>query len=173
MKIKKYLIVLAFTLSTFSSIAEDSKNENLNLLMGKWITNCSSKSDKNGKNCSLERSLYIDKEKKRKLTTMIIQTNTSSKTVRFILISPLGTLIQSGVKIGFDDKLTSKNAYAFNICEKIGCITSMMVKKETLERFKKSNNLDLEYVGAKGQKIQIKFNLNGFEKEFKKIENKS
>ena len=78
-----------------------------------------------------------------------------------------------GVKIGFDDKLTSENAYAFNVCEKIGCITSMMVKKETLERFKKSNNLDLKYVGAKGQKIEIKFNLNGFEKEFKKIENKS
>ena len=47
----------------------------------------------------------------------------------------------------------------------------MMVKKETLERFKKSNNLNLEYIGAKGQKIEIKFSLDGFSKEFKKITN--
>tara|TARA_Y100000591_G_scaffold331231_1_gene364486 strand:- start:278 stop:796 length:519 start_codon:yes stop_codon:yes gene_type:complete len=170
---KIYFIVLAITLLTFSSIASESKNENSDLFMGKWIINCLSDSNKNEKNCSLERSLFIDKEKQKKLITVIMQTNTSSQTVRFILISPLGTLIQSGVKIGFDNKLTSENAYAFNFCEKIGCITSMMVKEDTLERFKKSNNLDLEYVGTKGQKIEIKFNLNGFEKEFKKIESNS
>ena len=173
MKIKIYLIFLAFSLSIFSSLAEDLKNEKLDLFMGKWITNCLSISNNNEKKCSLERSLFVDKEKKRKLITMIMQTNTSSKNVRFILISPLGTLIQSGVKIGFDNKLTNKNGYAFNVCKKIGCVTSMIVKNETLERFKKSNNLDLEYIGSNGQKIEIKFNLNGFEKEFKKIENKS
>ena len=100
-----------------------------------------------------------------------MQTNASSEAVRFTLISPLGTLIQSGVKIGFDNKLIRKNGYAFNICQKIGCITSMMVKKETLERFKKSDNLNLEYIGSKGQKIEIKFSLDGFQKEFQKIVN--
>ena len=100
-----------------------------------------------------------------------MQTKSSSESVRFVLVSPLGTLIQSGVKIGFDDKLISKNPYGFNLCQQFGCITSMMVKKETLERFKKSNNLNLEYIGAKGQKIEIKFSLDGFSKEFKKITN--
>ena len=57
------------------------------------------------------------------------------------------------------------------VCQKIGCITSMMVKKETLERFKKSDNLNLEYIGSKGQKIEIKFSLDGFQKEFQKIVN--
>jgi len=45
----------------------------------------------------------------------------------------------------------------------------MMVKKETLEKFKKAGSLNLEYVGANGQKINISFSLDGFKKEFKKI----
>ena len=94
---------------------------------------------------------------------------TVSGDVRFVLISPLGTLIPLGVKIGFDGKFISEKGYAFNICRKLGCITSMMVKKETLEKFKKADNLSLEYVGANGQKININFSLDGFEKEFKKI----
>ena len=171
MKIKIYLIALTVTLASFSSLADESKTKNLDLFVGKWITNCSSNSDQNNKNCTLERSLFIDQEKKKKLITIIMHTNTSSEAVRFTLISPLGTLIQSGVKIGFDNKLIRKNGYAFNICEKIGCITSMMVKKETLERFKKSDNLNLEYIGSKGQKIGIKFSLGGFQKEFQKITN--
>ena len=171
MKIKIYLIALTVTLASFSSLADEAKTKNLDLFVGKWITNCSSNSDQNNKNCTLERSLFIDQEKKKKLITIIMHTNTSSEAVRFTLISPLGTLIQSGVKIGFDNKLIRKNGYAFNICEKIGCITSMMVKKETLERFKKSDNLNLEYIGSKGQKIGIKFSLGGFQKEFQKITN--
>ena len=171
MKIKKFIIVLVASLVTFKSFAEDQKTENLDLFMGKWIVNCSSNSSENGKNCSLERSLFIDNERKKKLVTISMQTKSSSKNIRFILVSPLGTLVQSGVKIGFDDKLISKSPYGFNVCQQFGCITSMMVKKETLERFKKSDNLNLEYIGAKGQKIEIKFSLGGFEKEFQKIAN--
>ena len=169
--IKKLVIVLATTLMSLSSFAKDLKTENLDLFMGDWIVNCKSNSNENKKNCALERSLFIDQERKKKLITIIMQTKTSSEGVRFILISPLGTLVQSGVKIGFDGKLVSENAYGFNICEHIGCVTSMMVKKETLNRFKKSDNLNLEYIGVKGEKIEIKFSLSGFEKEFKKIAN--
>mgnify|MGYP001335894081 CR=1 FL=1 len=171
MRLKIYFIALAFTLSSLSTLANESQKENLDLFMGKWIINCSSSSNENGKNCALERSLFIDKKRKKKLITISMQTKSSSTGVRFILVSPLGTLVQSGVKIGFDDKLISKNPYGFNVCQQFGCITSMMVKKETLERFKKSDNLNLEYIGAKGQKIEIKFSLGGFEKEFQKIAN--
>ena len=171
MKIKKFLTVLAITFALLSLAVAEQKTENLDLFMGTWLINCSSNSNENKKNCALERSLFIDKERKKKLITISMQTKSSSESVRFVLVSPLGTLIQSGVKIGFDDKLISKNPYGFNLCQQFGCITSMMVKKETLERFKKSNNLNLEYIGAKGQKIEIKFSLDGFSKEFKKIIN--
>ena len=89
--------------------------------------------------------------------------------MRFTLISPLGTLIPSGVKIGFDGKFINEKGYGFNICRQIGCITSMMVKKETLDKFKKSKDLNLEYIGGNGQKININFSLNGFSEEFQKI----
>ena len=171
MKFKKYIIALIITFATINSFAEDPKTENLDLFMGKWNTYCSPDSNENKKNCALERSLFIDEERKKKLISIIIRTKTSSKDVGFTLVSPLGTLIKSGVKIGFDGKLISKNGYGFNICHIKGCVTSMMVKKETLERFKKSDNLNLEYIGAKGQKIEIKFSLVDFEKEFKKISN--
>ena len=169
MKIKKIIIILIITYLPLISFAEDLTTENLELFMGKWISNCSTNSNENKKNCALERSLFIDNERKKKLITIAMRTNSSSENVRFVLVSPLGTLVQSGVKIGFDDKLISQKAYGFNVCQVIGCITSMMVKKETLEKFKKSNYLNLEYIGSGGQKIEIKFNLDGFEKEFKKI----
>ena len=171
MKIRKFIIVLIVIFSSLNSFAAESKTENLDLLMGKWVVKCSSNADDNKKTCALERSLFIDKERKKKLITVIMRTKSSSEGVRFILISPLGTLINSGVKIGFDGKLVSETPYGFNVCKQIGCITSMMVKKETLERFKESNILNLEYIGTKGQKIEIKFSLNGFGKEFKKITN--
>ncbi len=166
MKIIKFIIILVVILTPQNLLAEDFKTENLKLFMGKWISNCSTD---NEKKCALERSVFIDKEMKKKLITVIMQTESPSKDVRFILISPLGTLIPSGVKIGFDGKFISDKAYSFNICRQIGCITSMMVKKETLERFKKAGDLNLEYVGANGQKININFDLNGFTKELKKI----
>ena len=166
MKVIKFIIILVVILTPQNLLAEDFKTKNLKLFMGKWITNCSSD---NEKKCAIERSVFIDKEMKKKLITVIMQTESPSKDVRFILISPLGTLIPSGVKIGFDGKFINDKAYSFNICRQIGCITSMMVKNETLERFKKANDLNLEYVGANGQKININFELNGFTKEIKKI----
>ena len=171
MKFIKFIIILFINLSFFSSFADENITKNLNLFMGDWIINCSSNSNKNEKSCALERSLFVDQEKKNKLITISMLTKSPSSDVRFVLISPLGTLVQSGVKIGFDGEFVSKNPYGFNICQNYGCITSMMVKKETLERFKKSNNLNLEYIGSKGQKIEIKFSLDGFKKEFKKITN--
>ena len=166
MKIIKLIIILVVILVPQNLFAEDLKTENLKLFMGKWFVNCS---PDNEKKCALERSVFIDKEMKKKLITIIMQTELPSKDVRFVLISPLGTLITSGVKIGFDGKFINDKAYSFNICRQIGCITSMMVKKETLELFKKANNLNLGYVGANGQKININFELNGFTKELQKI----
>tara|TARA_B110001450_G_C17588449_1_gene467917 strand:- start:705 stop:1208 length:504 start_codon:yes stop_codon:yes gene_type:complete len=165
-KIIKLIIILVVILVPQNLFAEDLKTENLKLFMGKWFVNCS---PDNEKKCALERSVFIDKEMKKKLITIIMQTELPSKDVRFVLISPLGTLITSGVKIGFDGKFINDKAYSFNICRQIGCITSMMVKKETLELFKKANNLNLGYVGANGQKININFELNGFTKELQKI----
>lgn len=166
MKIIKLIIILLVILIPQNLFADDLKAENLELFMGKWSTNCASD---NENKCALERSVFIDKEMKKKLITVIMQTELPSKKVRFVLISPLGTLIPSGVKIGFDGKFISDKAYSFNICRLIGCITSMMVKDETLERFKKANDLNLEYVGANGQKININFDLKGFTKELEKI----
>tara|TARA_B100001057_G_C22746028_1_gene909774 strand:+ start:375 stop:881 length:507 start_codon:yes stop_codon:yes gene_type:complete len=165
MKIIKYLIIFITFLLSQNLFAEEIK-KNMKIYEGKWIVNCISE---NEKECALERSIFLDEQKKRKLITIIMQTKPPSKNVRFVLISPLGTLIPLGVKIGFDGKFISEKGYAFNICRKLGCITSMMVKKETLEKFKKADNLSLEYVGANGQKININFSLNGFDKEFKKI----
>jgi len=86
------------------------------------------------------------------------------------LVSPLGTLIQQGVKIGFDEKLLNDNAYAFNVCQQLGCVTSFKIENDILNRFKKGNNLDLEYVSTNNQKIKIKFSLAGFTDAFKRVE---
>ena len=92
MKIIKLIIILLVILIPQNLFADDLKAENLELFMGKWSTNCASD---NENKCALERSVFIDKEMKKKLITVIMQTELPSKKVRFILISPLGTLIPS------------------------------------------------------------------------------
>ena len=144
-------------------IAED---KNSKLYEGEWISNCSS-DDK--KQCVLERSVFLDKEMKKKIVTIAIKTSSDSDGVRFILISPLGTLLPQGVKIGFDGKFIGEKPYGFNICRQNGCITNMMIKDETLNKFQKGNEMNLQYVAPNGQKININLSLNGFSKEFKKI----
>ena len=166
MKINRLLIVIIIILSPLNSMAE---NENLELYEGKWIEQCKDGQKENEKNCALERSLFVDKEMKKKLITIVMQTNSLTKEVRFILISPLGTLIQSGVKIGFDGNLINQNGFGFNICQQYGCITTLKMTENILNNFKKAKNLNLEYLNAQGRKIDIDFGLKGFTEQYKKI----
>jgi invasion protein IalB len=163
MKILKFLIIL---ITIFAPIHLQAEEKNSKLYEGEWISNCSSE---NEKQCVLERSVFIDKEMKQKLVTIAMQTKSNSDDVRFVLISPLGTVIPQGVKIGFDGKFISEKPYGFNICRQNGCITTMMVKDETLSKFQKGNEMNLEYVAPNGQKININLGLKGFSAEFKKI----
>jgi invasion protein IalB len=163
MKIIKFLIIFITFFAPINLLAEENNSK---LYEGEWISNCSA-DDK--KQCVLERSVFLDKEMKQKLVTIAMQTRSGSDDVRFVLVSPLGTSIPQGVKIGFDGKFISEKPYGFNICRQNGCITSMMVKDETLSKFQKGNEMNLEYVAPNGQKININLGLNGFSKEFKKI----
>ena len=110
MKFYKFTIVLILIFIPLKLYTEEPKTQNLELHMGKWIINCSSETEKK---CILERSIFLEKEMKNKLVTIVMQKKISSKDVRFTLISPLGLLIQSGVKIGFDGKLISEDAFVF------------------------------------------------------------
>lgn len=166
MKFLKFLFVIIVIFPPLNLLAEDQNEKSMKIHEGKWIVNCSPK-DK--KVCALERSVFVDKEMTKKLVTMVVTTKSPSKDVRFTLISPLGTLIPSGVKIGFDGKLLNENGFGFNICRQIGCITSMMIKEQTLQNFKKANDMNLEYVGADGKKINISFGLDGFTKQLNNI----
>ena len=162
-----YIFLNIFILS--QSFADDIKNKNLKIFAGKWITNCSTASADNQKICVLQRSMFVDKDLKKKLVTMVIQNKSSTDDIRFSLISPLGTLIQAGVKINFDDSPLKENAFAFNICQKIGCITSLTLEKKILEKFKKAKSLNLEYKAVDKQKISIKVSLAGFSKAYKNL----
>ncbi|MGA1443855.1 MAG: invasion associated locus B family protein, partial [Methylophilaceae bacterium] len=145
------------------------ENKDIQMFVGQWLTNCSSQSKDAEKICTLERSIFADQNQRSKLASVIFQTSSKRNNTQFTLLSPLGTLIQAGVKIGFDEKLLNEKAYAFNLCQQVGCITSFPVDKNVLDRFKKGKNLDLEYISPTNQKIKIKFNLDGFTKAFDKI----
>lgn len=166
----KKILILIFTILLFqsSSISEE-KNQDIKMFVGQWLTNCSSQSKDAEKICTLERSIFADQNQRSKLASVIFQTSSKRDNTQFTLLSPLGTLIQAGVKIGFDEKLLNEKAYAFNLCQQVGCITSFPINNEVLTRFKKGKNLDLEYISPANQKIKIKFNLDGFTKAYEKI----
>lgn len=166
---KKFLFLITsfLLLNTLANTKEENKD--IQMFIGQWLTNCSSQSKDAEKICTLERSIFADQNQKSKLASVIFQTSSKRNNTQFTLLSPLGTSIQAGVKIGFDEKLLNEKAYAFNLCQQVGCITSFPVDKNVLDRFKKGKNLDLEYISPTNQKIKIKFNLDGFTKAFDKI----
>ena len=167
MKTFLFFITSFLLLNTLAHTKEENKD--IQMFVGQWLTNCSSQSKDAEKICTLERSIFADQNQRSKLASVIFQTSSKRNNTQFTLLSPLGTLIQAGVKIGFDEKLLNEKAYAFNLCQQVGCITSFPVDKNVLDRFKKGKNLDLEYISPTNQKIKIKFNLDGFTKAFDKI----
>ena len=166
---KKFLFFITTFLLLNTLAHTKEENKDIQMFVGQWLTNCSSQSKDAEKICTLERSIFADQNQRSKLASVIFQTSSKRNSTQFTLLSPLGTLIQAGVKIGFDEKLLNEKAYAFNLCQQVGCITSFPVDKNVLDRFKKGKNLDLEYISPTNQKIQIKFNLDGFTKAFDKI----
>lgn len=166
---KKFLFFITSFLLLNTLAHTKEENKDIQMFVGQWLTNCSSQSKDAEKICTLERSVFADQNQRSKLASVIFQTSSKRNNTQFTLLSPLGTLIQAGVKIGFDEKLLNEKAYAFNLCQQVGCITSFPVDKNVLDRFKKGKNLDLEYISPTNQKIKIKFNLDGFTKAFDKI----
>ena len=166
---KKFLFFITTFLLLNTLAHTKEENKDIQMFVGQWLTNCSSQSKDAEKICTLERSIFADQNQRSKLASVIFQTSSKRNSAQFTLLSPLGTLIQAGVKIGFDEKLLNEKAYAFNLCQQAGCITSFPVDKNVLDRFKKGKNLDLEYISPTNQKIKIKFNLDGFTKAFDKI----
>ena len=166
---KKFLFFITTFLLLNTLAHTKEENKDIQMFVGQWLTNCSSQSKDAEKICTLERSIFADQNQRSKLASVIFQTSSKRNSAQFTLLSPLGTLIQAGVKIGFDEKLLNEKAYAFNLCQQVGCITSFPVDKNVLDRFKKGKNLDLEYISPTNQKIIIKFNLDGFTKAFDKI----
>ena len=166
---KKFLFFISSFLLVNTLAHTKEENKDIQMFVGQWLTNCSSQSKDAEKICTLERSIFADQNQRSKLASVIFQTSSKRNNTQFTLLSPLGTLIQAGVKIGFDEKLLNEKAYAFNLCQQVGCITSFPVDKNVLDRFKKGKNLDLEYISPTNQKIKIKFNLDGFTKAFDKI----
>jgi len=167
--VKKFLFFISSFLLVNTLAHTKEENKDIQMFVGQWLTNCSSQSKDAEKICTLERSIFADQNQRSKLASVIFQTSSKRNNTQFTLLSPLGTLIQAGVKIGFDEKLLNEKAYAFNLCQQVGCITSFPVDKNVLDRFKKGKNLDLEYISPTNQKIKIKFNLDGFTKAFDKI----
>ena len=165
---KNILIIFSFFLFNFSSYAKEI-NQDTKMFVGQWQTNCSSASKDAEKICTLGLSIFADQNQRSKLASLIFQTSPKTENTQFTLISPLGSLIQAGVKIGFDEKLLNEKAYAFNLCQPVGCITSFPIDKNIIGQFKKAKNLNLEYISPTNQKVKIKFNLDGFTKAFDKI----
>src|SRR6056300_1099245 len=168
--IKKIITLsLLTTFFTTQLVYSNEKNQDIKMFVGQWLTNCSSQSKDAEKICTLERSIFADQNQRSKLASVVFQTSSKRDKAQFTLLSPLGTFIQAGVKIGFDEKPLNEKAYAFNLCQQVGCITSFPIDQNVLDRFKKGKNLDLEYISPVNQKIKIKFNLDGFTKAFEKI----
>tara|TARA_B110000444_G_scaffold209316_1_gene204084 strand:+ start:330 stop:857 length:528 start_codon:yes stop_codon:yes gene_type:complete len=162
-------LIIFFGINLKPSFAKENKPENLKIFAGKWIDKCSKKIEGQKKYCLLERGMFLDKKFEKRLVTMLLRTNENSKDALLTIISPLGTLIQSGVRISLDNEQLNEKAYGFIFCKKDGCFTSTIIKKEKIELFKKSKALKLEYTMDNQQTLNIGLDLKGFTKAFDKI----
>lgn len=158
-----------FGLNFKLAYSDDNNREKLKIFTGKWIDKCSINSENNIKYCLLERAMFLDEKFEKRLVTMLPKTDESSKDVLLTIISPLGTLIPKGVKISLDNEKLNEKAFGFNYCRKNGCFTSIIIKKEKIQLFKKSEALKLQYTLENQQTLNIDLSLKEFTKAFDKI----
>lgn len=158
-----------FSLNLKHSLAEKNNQENLKIFTGKWTNKCFEKDENKKKYCVLERAMFLDEKFEKRIVMMIFRTTENSDDILLTIISPLGTLIPRGFNISLDTKQLNEKPYGFSHCTQSGCYTSILIKKEKIEIFKKSKSLNLDYTLQNQQKLNISLSLKDFTKAFDKI----
>ncbi len=77
-----------------------------------------------------------------------------------IFVTPLGTRLAPGIKMDIDGG--QSHQFPFQICLKQGCRADYPIKSSLKNTMKHGSNANVEIIGPRGKKINLKISLQGF-----------
>ena len=163
-----FFFLLLFFLPRVVFSQEDDEQKSYDTFVTQWLSECSVNAQ-NEEICQLERALFLDEEMQQQLAGMIVRYNKSSKLSELILVSPLGTVVQEGVIIGFDSQINPDNRIPFIVCQPFGCVSQVPLDENLLNDIKRSTSLFLNYLTVNEGMMTIKFDLLGFTSAFNQL----
>jgi invasion protein IalB len=161
-----YLIFLYFLLNN-----QVIANVDINTFVSPWYTKCLAADKKSNQICTMQRTMFANKEQTIQIASLVLETSIQRRYARFSLISPLGAFIPHGVRISLDNQVIAK--IPFGYCESNGCYSTVDVKDDVIEKFKKSKFLILDYLNKNQKSITVKIPMDEFKDSYNKIRQSS
>ena len=112
--------------------------------------------------CQMFQRLNEQKTGKRFAEILIGYPKEAGGEARGVVILPLGVLLRPGVKMQIDSGKVYE--FDFRYCTDIGCVSVIDLSANIINEMKKGNKAAIQFMSAKGMKINLPITLKGFTK---------
>ncbi len=129
-----------------------------------WAVNCKN----TGKNlhCSATQRLHLKKNKKL-LLALTIQRDKKQKTSSMLIQLPHHLYLPAGVKMQIDRNKASQ--LAIQTCDTKGCYAGLALSIDKIKQMSKAAKLKIVFQNLKKKNITVSVSLQGFEVAYKKL----
>ncbi|MCB9973085.1 MAG: invasion associated locus B family protein [Rhodospirillales bacterium] len=127
-----------------------------------WGKRCSEET----KHCEIVQRLTVQETGKR-FAEFAIGYPDDADGARGVVILPLGVLLEPGVRMQIDDGQVYQ--FTFRYCGAGGCVAVIRLSDALIAEMKKGNAATIQFMSAKGQKINVPITLKGFTKAIREV----
>jgi invasion protein IalB len=128
-----------------------------------WQRRCSKQKveEKEVEHCEIFQTLTM-KENGKRFAEFAIGYPPDTAEARGIMILPLGSLLDTGVKMQIDEGRLYQ--FTFRYCLPSGCYAVLKLTSGIIDEMKKGTNAKIEMISVENKKYNVPFTLSGFTK---------
>jgi invasion protein IalB len=137
---------------------------------GDWFVGCQdiTVDDKTFKSCEMQQILEETSSGKAFIRISILYPRDSDKPVLRI-ITPIGVLLQAGLKIKIDDGRENTLPFAICIAKPAACVVELAMSNDMVAAMKRGNGGEFKLTFPRNQVVAAPFSLAGFTKSIGEI----
>jgi len=133
-----------------------------------WTVRCSETKDpeteKVSKHCEIVQRI-VETETRKLFSEIAIGYPSDSDAARGVIILPLGTLLEPGVKMQIDSGQVYNFNFRYCVAAKIeGCVAVVKLPDSIITEMKKGKQAAISFINVRGQTVNLPITLTGFTK---------
>ena len=133
-----------------------------------WSVRCSElknpETDKVEKHCEIVQRI-VETETRKLFSEIAIGYPADTNAARGVIVLPLGTLLEPGVKMQIDKGQIYSFSFRYCVAAKIeGCVAVVKLPESILNEMKRGGEAKISFVNVRGQTINLPITLTGFTK---------